>query len=72
MLASCRNAVINREKTKQCLVIVLHQFRLAFQRLGELLSEDVVICNEESIFYYTFHELHQLIKGRDRQSILHK
>ncbi|XP_065207868.1 rifampicin phosphotransferase-like [Planococcus citri] len=72
LMESCKNAVISREKTKQCFILILHQFRLAFCRLGTLLAEDAIISNANSVFYYTFYELHQLVNGKNRQAIMHK
>ena len=72
LITRTKNALVNRERTKKSLLLVLHQFRLAFLQLGSLLAQDVRIPSANLVFYFTMSELRQIIENDREESIVHK
>ena len=67
-----KDAVGNRERTKKSLALAVHQFRLAFLQLGNLLAQDAMIPSANLVFFYTMSELKQIVESGSTKSVLHK
>ncbi|XP_049815699.1 uncharacterized phosphotransferase YvkC-like isoform X3 [Schistocerca nitens] len=65
LLPWCQKSVAIRETTKACVIKVLHQFRLAFRELGQLMVKESRLPDAELVFYMTFYELGYLLNTRD-------
>ncbi|XP_049832053.1 putative phosphoenolpyruvate synthase [Schistocerca gregaria] len=65
LLPWCQKSVAIRETTKACVIKVLHQFRLAFRDLGQLMVKESRLPDAELVFYMTFYELGYLLNTRD-------
>lgn len=60
-----QTAVQYREQTKYSFISVIHQFRLAFWHLGEMMAREGYLPNKDLIFHVTGRELKQLFESRD-------
>ena len=60
----CRDAVVNREKTKSLLIRTVHCFRLAYRRLAQLLVWDGKLPDPALVFFFTHSELQELMRNK--------
>ena len=59
-----RQAVVSREKAKSMLIRLVHHFRLAYRRLGELMVREGKIPDAGLVTFFTHSELQQVIHSR--------
>lgn len=60
-----RNAVVRREMTKSLFVRVIHKFRLAIKRLGELMVLEEYLPSQDLVFFLTNDEIGQVLTHRN-------
>lgn len=60
-----KTAAERREITKNALLLVLHQFRLAYRHLGELMLQEGRLPEANLLFYFTHYELMTFITTQD-------
>ncbi|XP_067001276.2 rifampicin phosphotransferase [Anabrus simplex] len=61
----CRRTVACRETSKASLVSIVHEFRVAYRGLAELLQLEGRLPDRQLIYFLTHYELGQLIESRD-------
>ncbi|XP_037088269.1 putative phosphoenolpyruvate synthase [Pollicipes pollicipes] len=64
VLPYARRGVVQREQTKSLLVRMLHQFRLAFRRLAELMVRESRLPDSDLVFFLTLYEIQRLLDTR--------
>ena len=60
-----RKAVVRREMTKSLFVSVVHKFRLAIKKLGELMVLEEYLPSEDLVFFLTNEEIGQVLTHRN-------
>ncbi|KAK7790438.1 hypothetical protein R5R35_009486 [Gryllus longicercus] len=64
LLPWCRRTVASRERTKASFIGVVHQLRLAYRRLAQMLVAGGRLPDAHLIFFLTHYELGQLLATR--------
>ena len=81
MIQRAELAVQCREQTKSNLISAIHEFRLGFRHLGQLLTQEGFLPQPDLVFLLNLGELKQLLATRDvtlvkkamrRQKIIHE
>lgn len=62
LLPAMRKSVAQRETTKGLLIELVHQLRLGYRRLAELLVLEGRLPEDELVFFLTHHELSELLE----------
>ncbi|MGC4113240.1 MAG: PEP/pyruvate-binding domain-containing protein [Myxococcales bacterium] len=64
-LEKAKKGVVNREYTKNMLVMVNDRFKKAYRQLGAKLVAEGVFANEDDVFFFTHPELGRIARGED-------
>lgn len=65
LVGRSQNSVQSREQTKSNFISVVHEFRLGFCHLGNMMAKEGYLPQMDLIFYLEIPELTQLLKTRD-------
>ncbi|XP_023716266.1 prodigiosin synthesizing transferase PigC isoform X3 [Cryptotermes secundus] len=65
LLPLCRSAVWQREANKDCYITIIHQLRLAYRHLAQLMVKEGRIPDAQLMFFFTHYELGVLLQTRD-------
>lgn len=65
LLPLCRSSLWQREANKDCYITIIHQLRLAYRHLAQLMVKEGRIPDAGLIFFFTHYELGVLLQTRD-------